>query len=56
MVNYEFARKEAVDQDVSPFMRKGDWQSHFTGEQNVFYDEMLKEKMDGTGLKFTYQM
>ncbi len=57
MVNYKFVPNEGINQDISPFMRKGiigDWRSHFSAEQNLFYDELLKEKLAGTGLKFTY--
>ncbi len=58
MVNYEFERKGAINHDISPFMRKGivgDWQSHFSAEQNMFYEQLLKERLAGTGLAFTYE-
>lgn len=58
MVNFEFVPKVGINQEISPFMRKGivgDWVNHFSAEQNQFYDELLKEKLAGTGLTFIYE-
>ena len=39
------------------FMRKGivgDWKKHFTEEESKHIDELLKDKLAGTGLNFDY--
>ena len=42
-----------LHEDISPFMRKGqvgDWQNYFTDEQNAYFDDLYKKRMEGTGL------
>ena len=49
--------KTNMDDVKGEFMRKGivgDWKKHFTVEENKYVDELLKEKLKGTGLNFHY--
>ena len=51
MTNYSFSK--SVDQSKSPFMRKGevgDWVNMFTEEQSQFYDQLVLDRLSGTGL------
>ena len=51
--NYTYA--PFIDQQISPFMRKGivgDWQTHFTTEQAEYFDKLVEQKLSGTGLNF----
>ena len=40
------------------FFRKGvvgDWKKYFNTEQNVSFDKIYREKMEGSGLDFDYE-
>ncbi|KAM9305386.1 uncharacterized protein PAF06_013934 [Gastrophryne carolinensis] len=55
MANYTSVPKAILDQDLSPFMRKGevgDWMNHFTESQNKHFNAEYEEKMKGTDLTF----
>lgn len=44
---------------ISPFMRKGtvgDWKNYLTEEQNEYIDKLYKEKIEGTGLEFNFEI
>ena len=49
--------KTNMDDVKGEFMRKGivgDWKKHFTAEENNYVEDLLKEKLEGTGLHFHY--
>ena len=50
--------KKLIDPQISPFMRKGevgDWKNHFNEEDNKYIDDLIRERVDGTGLVFRYE-
>lgn len=45
-------------EDFEGFFRKGkvgSWKELFTDEQNALFDDMIKSRLDGTGLQFEYE-
>uniref|UniRef100_A0A8C9QMU6 Sulfotransferase n=1 Tax=Spermophilus dauricus TaxID=99837 RepID=A0A8C9QMU6_SPEDA len=59
MANYTTIPIEIMDQNISPFMRKGivgDWKSVFTVAQNEHFDAHYAKKMAGCKLKFRWQL
>ena len=50
--------KKYVDPKISPFLRKGqigDWKNHFNEEENKYIDDLIRKRIDGTGLVFKYE-
>ncbi|NP_001090347.1 sulfotransferase family 5A, member 1 L homeolog [Xenopus laevis] len=59
MVNYTLIPCEIMDHTQSKFMRKGvvgDWQQHFTEEQNKMFDKVFQEKMSDCDLQFIWTL
>ncbi|KAG3259575.1 sulfotransferase 1A1 [Ictidomys tridecemlineatus] len=59
MTNYTTIPTEFMDQNISPFMRKGivgDWKSAFTVAQNERFDAHYAKKMAGYKLNFRWQL
>ena len=58
-INKSWMNKTILDQSISQYIRKGkvgDWKNHFTLEQLQYVDALYKEKMDGTGLDFDFEI
>ena len=50
--------KKITDPKISPFLRKGqigDWKNHFNEEDNNYVDDLIRKRIDGTGLVFKYE-
>ncbi|OCT82349.1 sulfotransferase 2B1 [Xenopus laevis] len=59
MVNYTLIPSEIMDHTQSKFMRKGvvgDWQQHFTEEQNKMFDKVFQGKMSDCDLQFIWTL
>uniref|UniRef100_A0A670ZB03 Sulfotransferase n=1 Tax=Pseudonaja textilis TaxID=8673 RepID=A0A670ZB03_PSETE len=59
MTNYSNIPSAFMDQNVSPFMRKGtvgNWKEHFTVAQSQQIDEIYAQKLGNTGLKFRTEL
>ncbi|XP_042328047.1 sulfotransferase 1C2-like [Sceloporus undulatus] len=59
MANYSTLPAFIMDQDVSPFMRKGivgDWKQHFTVAQSERLDDIFAQKLQSNGLTFRSQL
>ncbi|XP_068099092.1 sulfotransferase 2B1-like [Hyperolius riggenbachi] len=57
MSNYSLVPSNYMDQEKSPFMRKGttgDWKNHFTIALNEYFDKIYKDKMQGFCMKFPW--
>ena len=58
-----FAKDEVVnalfDPKISPLIRKGqigDWKNHFNETDNKYIDDLIMERLDGTGLVFKIRL
>ncbi|XP_070583522.1 sulfotransferase 1C2-like [Erythrolamprus reginae] len=59
MANYSNVPSFVMDQNVSPFMRKGtvgNWKEHFTVAQSQLLDEICTQQLGNTGLKFRTEL
>ncbi|XP_073511877.1 sulfotransferase 2B1-like isoform X1 [Phyllobates terribilis] len=57
MANYTLYTPGYMDQEKSPFMRKGivgDWKTHFTVAQNEYFDKIYKAEMQDFSVKFPW--
>ncbi|XP_063292305.1 sulfotransferase 2B1-like [Pelobates fuscus] len=57
MSNFTLLPGTYMDQDKSPFMRKGvtgDWKNHFTVVQSEYFDKIYKTKMHNYPVKFPW--
>uniref|UniRef100_A0A8C5PQU1 Sulfotransferase n=1 Tax=Leptobrachium leishanense TaxID=445787 RepID=A0A8C5PQU1_9ANUR len=57
MANFRLLPNVYMDQDKSPFMRKGvtgDWKNHFTVAQSERFDKVYREKMHDCTVKFPW--
>lgn len=58
MVNYTLVPGEIMDQKKGTFMRKGkigDWKNMFTEEQNRYFEDVFKSKMQDCPLEFIWE-
>uniref|UniRef100_A0A8C8Y1V3 Sulfotransferase n=1 Tax=Panthera leo TaxID=9689 RepID=A0A8C8Y1V3_PANLE len=59
MTNRSTVPKSILDQSISPFIRKGtvgDWKNHFTVVQSERFDEIYRQKMEGTSINFCMEL
>ncbi|XP_069597431.1 sulfotransferase 2B1-like isoform X2 [Ranitomeya imitator] len=57
MANYSFVPAFYMDQEKSPFLRKGivgDWKNNFTVTQNEYFDKIYKAEMQDFSVKFPW--
>ncbi|XP_077115588.1 sulfotransferase 2B1-like [Ranitomeya variabilis] len=57
MANYSLAPPGHLDQEKSPFFRKGivgDWKNNFTVAQNEYFDKIYKAEMEDFSVKFPW--
>ena len=53
-----FSTSSAANIKVVPFMRKGkagDWKNYFSKEQNEYVDNLMKERIEGTGIEVSFE-
>lgn len=58
MVNYTLVAEEIMDHKKGSFMRKGkigDWKNMFTEEQNQYFEDVFKSKMQDCPLEFIWE-
>uniref|UniRef100_A0A8C7DS02 Sulfotransferase n=1 Tax=Naja naja TaxID=35670 RepID=A0A8C7DS02_NAJNA len=59
MTNYSNMPSVFMDQNISPFMRKGtvgNWKEHFTVAQSQQMDKIYTQQLGNTGLKFRTEL
>uniref|UniRef100_A0A8C4SWI8 Sulfotransferase n=1 Tax=Erpetoichthys calabaricus TaxID=27687 RepID=A0A8C4SWI8_ERPCA len=59
MTNYSIVPSHLMNQEISPFMRKGkvgDWKNHFTVAQNERFEEEYRRRMAKTSLRLTDEL
>ncbi|XP_072515379.1 sulfotransferase 2B1-like [Salminus brasiliensis] len=57
MSNYSLVPQDIMDNNKSPFLRKGiagDWKNHFSPELEAKFNAVIREEMEGSGIKFPW--